>query len=376
MMRTQITGQRLNLRERFGVAPLPIETPWSYRLIERTRRSFLASPVPVPNVASPWHIYLDLSKWNWPIDLSVAYGRGVRAVWLKQGQGAWPDSKFDELVAAAQAAQMEIGFYHFADPTQTSVTSEQAASLAYDMTRGVGNFSMWLDVERNGPLNPYRLLDFCIRWVETYAGLSNRKVEIYTRPSWFNQFVERSSFWVENKIDLVAARYNLQLASPWSDGNYLPLDWNYAGVEFNKWQYDDSNGLGEYFGADPSAAHSVDLNVFPGSFEDLQADQAGDVPVDPPSEIPINPYTKFMVQSETLNCRNFPTTAPTFNGEPVVVLKKAKKGDVVTLAAEIQNVYAPGLYNEVWCKCVLPDGETVGWLAIVHPNYPYLKTVN
>lgn len=369
-----IYSKRINLRDEGGLSPLPLETPRIYRYSNTINRVLTGSLVPVPEVASPWIIYLDLSKWNWPIDLQVAYERGVRAVWIKQGQGEWPDSAFDDLVAAAVDAGMKFGFYHFCDPTQTSVTPERAAALAYSMIQGKGDFSIWLDVERSGNLTAAGLLDYLIRWCDAFRNLSNRKIEIYSRPSFFNSAVARSSYWLNNAIDLNAARYNISLASPWSDGLYVPLDWNYSGTAFNKWQYDDSNGLGEYYGAGDGAALSVDLSIFPGTFEDLIADQLGGS-VDPP-EIGINSNTKFVVRSDTLNCRNYPTTATTFDGQPVAVLAKAKKGDIVYLVSEVESVYAPAVYNEVWARCLLPDGATVGWMAVVHGGYPYLKSID
>lgn len=268
---TMVDSRRFNLREEHGGIGFREETPVLIRAQSLIQSLFgtAVQVVPMPPVTDPTVLFLDLSKWNWPMDFSITKSRGIKAVWIKQGQGAWPDSQFDNLVQGALDAGLEVGFYHFIDPTQTTITAKYAAQLAAEMTKGVGRLSMWMDCERRGDLSPYKMLNYLIEWYETYAGITNRMIEVYTRFSWFNPYVYRSNFWVENNVGLVGARYHLGLKSPWSDNRYVPLDWNFPLLDFDKWQYSaDGNGMGEYFGS--TGAISMDLNLFKGMWSDFE----------------------------------------------------------------------------------------------------------
>jgi len=276
----------INLREQHGRGAFPDETPW-YLKRKNQLLSVLpnASPVPLPPVLGDTVLYLDLSKWNWPMDFAVAYARGIRIVFIKVSQGAWVDSRFYQLVQAAIDAGMLVGFYHFIDPTQTSVSPEEAAEQAARLTKGVGHLSMWMDVEWRGNLDAQGLLNYLIRWHDAYKSIDDRMIEVYTRHSFFTTAVARSSFWHRNSIGLNSARYHLGLSSPWSDGYYRPADWQYTLDDFDDyhWQYlADGNGLGSYFGS--SGAISIDLNLFRGTWNDLLIHYGLiDVPpIDPP----------------------------------------------------------------------------------------------
>jgi len=256
----------INLRDENGMGAFPNETPLLQTAVRGVLRLVNVAPVvPMPPVIGPTVLHLDTSKWNWPMNYHTARERGIRAVWIKVNQGLWPDSQFENNLKAAEDANMEIGFYHFADPAQTSVTPEQAAQQAADMISGAGRLSVWLDVERSGNLTPAGLLSYCKRWCDHFGGLTNRMLQVYTRLSFFNPYVARSQYWMQNDIGLMAARYHLGLQSPWSDGQYVPLDWPFGLQEFEEWQYSaDGNGLGSYFGS--TGALSIDLGLFKGDW--------------------------------------------------------------------------------------------------------------
>jgi len=259
----------INYRAEDGQGAIRDETPIRYRFSQSVASFFAIAPiVPIPPVVGPSLLCLDVSKWNGRVDFAQARDNGARAFWIKSDQGNWVDSLFEQHVTDALDDGVDFGFYHFADPNQTALRPEDAARHCASLTRDVGTLSTWLDVERQGPLNNYALLDYLIRWVDTYKSiLPDKIVEVYTRISFFNPYVARSAYWRDNGIRLNAARYNLALSSPWSDNRYYPLDWDLRGSSFELWQYSaDGNGLGVYFGAESS---SIDLNLFSGDESDF-----------------------------------------------------------------------------------------------------------
>ena len=363
----------INFRAEDGQGAMRNETPFTTQAKARFSSAIL-NTVPVPPVAGPTVLHLDVSKWQGEIDFDVMKSRGIKAVWIKSDQGKWPDANFEQNVLGATDAGLEIGFYHFTDPAYCDAIV--AGNHCASMTKGIGRLSVTMDCERTGGYGAPQLLNYYMNWISGFRSIdADRKIDLYTRLSFFNPFVARSDYWLTNSVELWAARYHLGLSSPWSDGNYEPLDWNPQVLKYKRWQYSaDGNGLGAYFGC---SSNSVDVNLFFGDWDDFRTAYGLDgelPPPPPPPNVKVNEMQKFVVNSRLLNCRNYPTTYSYFDGKPVEVIAQAEYGDVLTQVAEVQNIYAPGKYNEVWAKCLMPDGETVGWFAVVHGGYAYLKT--
>jgi lysozyme len=78
-------------------------------------------------------VVIDLSHWQAPVDFEQAKAAGVAAVILKATQGAyWVDQTFAERYAAATAAGLLIGAYHFLDDSPPSQQVENFLSMAED----------------------------------------------------------------------------------------------------------------------------------------------------------------------------------------------------------------------------------------------------
>jgi len=264
-------GKLINYRAEDGLGAFIDETPVRYRFGYSVSSFFAIAPiVPFPPVVGSSLLLLDVSKWNGRVNFAQARDNGARGFWIKSDQGTWVDSFFEQHVTDALDDGVDFGFYHFIDPNQTALSPEDAARHCASLTRDVGTLSTWVDAERSGPLGPQGMLDYLIRWVDTYKSiLPDKVVEVYTRLSWFNSSVARSGYWRNNGIRLNAARYNLALSSPWSDNRYYPLDWDLRGSDFEGWQYSaDGNGMGAYFGAESS---SIDLDLFSGTESDFVA---------------------------------------------------------------------------------------------------------
>lgn len=98
---------------------------------------------------------MDLSHWNWPIDLQQVVAEGYRFGLFKATQGDdFIDPRFDEYIDAAHAVRERApgfipGAYHFVDGSEPS---RQAANFMNTL-RGSGGPDGWLlalDVEGYG----------------------------------------------------------------------------------------------------------------------------------------------------------------------------------------------------------------------------------
>lgn len=104
--------------------------------------SFVSAPV-VPSITSD--VVVDLSHWQAPVDFGRAKGAGIAAVILKATQGStWVDATFAGRLAAASAAGLLVGAYHFLDSSPPQRQVQHFLSVAE------GCRVLALDAEPNG----------------------------------------------------------------------------------------------------------------------------------------------------------------------------------------------------------------------------------
>jgi GH25 family lysozyme M1 (1,4-beta-N-acetylmuramidase) len=200
---------------------------------------------------------VDCSKWQGTWNVQQTIDQGARYGFIKATQNTFTDPKFDEYAASCAVAEFPIGCYHFADPAGRPAV-EQARYFA-DVVKGVGELSVVLDAEWTGGLSATALNQWFYDFLmELGVHLGDRLKEIYTRASWWNLNVAPAS-WASD-YGLWAARWADWLEGPWSDGKYVPRDWD----DWTNWQYSsDGNGLGSLYGVD---SNSIDLNYFHGDW--------------------------------------------------------------------------------------------------------------
>lgn len=100
------------------------------RLLGDRSAFFDLAPAPyLPPTTSD--VVIDLSHWQAPVDFSRVKSAGIAAVILKATQGAhWIDLTFAERFAAANAAGLLIGAYHFLDNSAPERQVENFLSVA------------------------------------------------------------------------------------------------------------------------------------------------------------------------------------------------------------------------------------------------------
>jgi lysozyme len=89
----------------------------------------LGSAPYLPPVASD--VVIDLSHWQAPVDFVRAKSAGIAAVILKATQGLhWIDTTFAQRFAAATAAGLLVGAYHFLDNSAPELQVQNFLSVA------------------------------------------------------------------------------------------------------------------------------------------------------------------------------------------------------------------------------------------------------
>lgn len=90
-------------------------------------------------------VVIDLSHWQASVDFPRAKSAGIVAVILKATQGAfWIDATFAERFAAARAAGLLVGAYHFMDSSPPELQVEHFLSVAESCS------VLAIDAEPNG----------------------------------------------------------------------------------------------------------------------------------------------------------------------------------------------------------------------------------
>jgi lysozyme len=82
---------------------------------------------------------LDVSNLQGTIDFRKVKDAGYRFVWIKAGEGDWPDPNFMRNVQSAKAAGLKVGAYHFLRPKAGRTGAQEAQHFIERLkTAGLG----------------------------------------------------------------------------------------------------------------------------------------------------------------------------------------------------------------------------------------------
>lgn len=229
---------------------------------------------------------IDVSQWQGAIQWSRLPAAGVRFAIIRLSNNRSLDTRFDENWAAARAAGVLRGAYHYFNPT-TDAAGQANFFVDHLLARGFGDGDLppMLDVEftnvdSNGDGSPDRpsvgpaAYQAAIRaWIGVIRARLGREPIIYTGGYYWDGFVQ-SSEWAANP--LFHAEYpNYSTRRAWSDpvpnggcARYVPNAW----PRFTFWQYAGDNTVASSLGgAGTFGSSAVDMDVFDGTLDDLRA---------------------------------------------------------------------------------------------------------
>lgn len=160
---------------------------------------------------------------------------------LRAGQGSWIDKKFKEFRIMADGV-IPFGTYWYYD--NNHAPKRQAELYASAIMSNAGTLGAWLDLEDSRPapyLNYKYWYDFCEYFRQL---LPNVQLGIYTRASYFNQYVPRNNMYF--------SQYPLWVAHYGAIQPDLPHAWS----DWLMWQYSD-HGDGVSYGV---GSKEIDMN--------------------------------------------------------------------------------------------------------------------
>lgn len=199
-------------------------------------------------------VVLDLSHWQggpggMEPDFAAMETAGIHAVILKATQGSsWIDATFTGRAAAAQAAGLLVGAYHFADATNPLVQANHFLTVAGAAPR------LALDIEANGMGDTVSIVQAAEIVARIQMAIGRLPIVYLDRygPSGTGAGLPNA---VLSRCPLWLAEYGATSPSP-----TLPAGWkNWA-----LWQYTSTGRI-------PGIAGDVDRSYFNGTAEELAA---------------------------------------------------------------------------------------------------------
>ena len=224
--------------------------------------------------AQPFVDGIDVAHWQGSINWNSVRNSGVEFAFIKATEGVdFVDSRFHQNMQGATSAGVLAGPYHFARPDSSYTNPLDPINEANDFLSEIqpyydsGSYlPPVLDVERFdiGDLTLQQTRTFISNWVQDFsdtvvASLGVRPI-IYTGKSAANTYFNST---VASQHELWMAWWKGSTASPptQSDAPSWPL-WDY-------WQYSATGSV-------PGISGNVDLDVFNGTRQELEAQLIGE----------------------------------------------------------------------------------------------------
>jgi GH25 family lysozyme M1 (1,4-beta-N-acetylmuramidase) len=197
---------------------------------------------------------LDVSHWQNAIDWLAVAAAGKTFTYIKASEDIdFVDPNYAANRAAAGAAGLVVGAYHFAQPDATVGDAAAEADHFVDTARPVtGDLLPVLDLERTGGLSPADLT----AWVRAYLERIDERLGvhavIYCSPNFWTNYLGDTTWFANNGYAVLWVAHWTTAAVPTVPGGA----WGANGWTF--WQYTSS-------GVVPGIAGRVDLDRYNGS---------------------------------------------------------------------------------------------------------------
>ena len=198
---------------------------------------------------------MDVSTYDGTIDWSAVAGSGKAFAYTRVSFGTTLDPTFDANYAGIKSAGMARGAYQYFEPAQDPVAQAKLLLEKIALPLRDGDLPPTLDVETTGGQPASTIAANIQAWIATVRSSSGRAPVIYTGLAFWNNSVQAATFGAQ---PLWIAQLGVSCPT-------LPTGW----TEWEFQQYSDSGSVSGISG-------QVDLDVFNGSQQDLDAFTAND----------------------------------------------------------------------------------------------------
>ncbi|MFL5675348.1 MAG: glycoside hydrolase family 25 protein, partial [Chloroflexota bacterium] len=197
---------------------------------------------------------LDVSHWQNAIDWLAVAASGRSFTYIKASEDIdFVDDMYATNRAAATAAGLAVGAYHFALPDANAGDAVAEADHFVDTAAPAsGDLIPVLDLERSGGLSSTNLTAWVRAWLDRVDQRVGVKAVIYCSPTFWKNYMGDTTWFANNGYDMLWVAHWTTASDPTVPGGA----WGANGWTF--WQYTSS-------GVVPGIAGRVDLNRFAGS---------------------------------------------------------------------------------------------------------------
>ena len=196
---------------------------------------------------------IDVSHWQNAINWTLVAGAGKKFAIIKATEStAYVDPRYATNHAAAKAAGLWTGAYHFARPSATANDAVlEADHFAAVVSLGAGDLIPALDLEDNGGLSVTALQAWVTSFLDEVTARVGARPMIYTSPAFWKKYMGDSRALADAGYKtLWVAHWNV--TTPW-----VPAS-NWGGHGWTFWQYSDCGHVA-------GIAACVDLDRFNGT---------------------------------------------------------------------------------------------------------------
>jgi GH25 family lysozyme M1 (1,4-beta-N-acetylmuramidase) len=214
-----------------------------------------AAPTPTPSPArSQITEGIDVSHWQGPIDWTRVAAAGKRFTYLKASEDTtYEDPTYPTNRAAARAAGLYVGAYHFAQPSAiVGAATAQADHFIDTAMPAPGDLLPVLDLERSGGIGQAALTAWVREYLErVYQRIGVRTV-IYCSPSFWRNYMGDTTWFAANHYEILWIAHWTAGVSPTVPGG------NWGGRGWTFWQYTSDGSV-------PGISGRVDLDRYNGT---------------------------------------------------------------------------------------------------------------
>lgn len=213
-----------------------------------------------------WAQGIDISRYQPNVDWVKVRAAGIEYAVPKASQSNFMDPKFKEHYAGARSVGILRSAYHFLVPDMDG--TKQANTYLKALGDDLPELPTVLDIEAKTD-NLFKLASIAQQWLDIVEKATGKRPIIYTAAWYWNAGIQNFAKWAGNYPLWVAAypvKDGFPAVADLEAGKFkpsMPKSW----ATWTLWQYSERGRVdGVTVDKRPS---NVDLNVFPGTVQDL-----------------------------------------------------------------------------------------------------------